>query len=383
MSFVISDTVTTIQILSADGDIGAIAADGALVVAAGYAISVTGAGATLVNDGLIGSSYTAINAMADFSLVNRGLMTSHNTGIVVSHGAGPFVVSSIVNLGDIVSTTRSAINCTMTELSLRNSGLISGVGVAIALEGTGDQPTSQILNSGIIEVQAAAGRGLAIRSTSVVHLVNTGEIIGTVKLGWGDDIVDNRNGRIIGQVQMDDGDNLFDGGSLAETVKSGKGLDTLRGGDGNDRLTSGSSHDQLFGGAGNDLLDGGADNDDLQGGAGADTIIGGDGTDQMAGGAGRDRFVFLSAADSDSGQAPDQIADFQRGVDKIDLTGFVAPSCRFVGTDAFTGGGTASFGYDLRQGLVELRVDLDGDSATDFWIDLMGLRALAASDILI
>ncbi|QLQ19026.1 MAG: hypothetical protein HZT43_10590 [Exiguobacterium profundum] len=169
MSFVISDTVTTIQILSADGDIGAIAADGALVVAAGYAISVTGAGATLVNDGLIGSSYTAINAMADFSLVNRGLMTSHNTGIVVSHGAGPFVVSSIVNLGDIVSTTRSAINCTMTELSLRNSGLISGVGVAIALEGTGDQPTSQILNSGIIEVQAAAGGGLpsAARALSI------------------------------------------------------------------------------------------------------------------------------------------------------------------------------------------------------------------------
>ncbi len=59
--------------------------------------------------------------------------------------------------------------------------------------------------------------------------------------------------------------------------------------------------------------------DHLYGSVGSDTLVGGLGVDTLTGGAGADRFDFQSAADSTSA-APDVIADFQTGVDKINVT---------------------------------------------------------------
>ena len=79
-------------------------------------------------------------------------------------------------------------------------------------------------------------------------------------------------------------------------------------------LTGGAADDSLTGGTGDDLILGGAGNDLLTGGAGQDVLADGTGTDTLAGGAGADLFV-LSA----DGQT-DVIADFQPGIDRIDLT---------------------------------------------------------------
>ncbi len=81
----------------------------------------------------------------------------------------------------------------------------------------------------------------------------------------------------------------------------------------------------LIGGAGADLLSGGAVDDLIWGGAGADTLIGGDGRDILAGGPGADRLTGGNGADIfifDRGPDRDQIEDFQRGADKIDLSGW-------------------------------------------------------------
>jgi len=72
-------------------------------------------------------------------------------------------------------------------------------------------------------------------------------------------------------------------------------------------LTGGAGRDQLIGGSGNDRLEGGAGNDILFDGAGVDTLIGGAGAD-----------VFIFHADG----AIDTILDFERGIDRIDLSAF-------------------------------------------------------------
>lgn len=70
----------------------------------------------------------------------------------------------------------------------------------------------------------------------------------------------------------------------------------------------------LSGGTGNDVLVGGPGATDLIGGAGADILVGGAGASRMFGGAGTDTFVI-----GGNGRL-NRIADFQTGVDMIDLT---------------------------------------------------------------
>jgi VCBS repeat-containing protein len=71
-----------------------------------------------------------------------------------------------------------------------------------------------------------------------------------------------------------------------------------------------SSHDSIFG-----TLEGNA----LSGGAGNDTLAGGGGADWLTGGAGADTFVFGASETGLEWSSRTIIADFQRGLDKIDL----------------------------------------------------------------
>ncbi|WOJ97249.1 tandem-95 repeat protein [Congregibacter brevis] len=85
----------------------------------------------------------------------------------------------------------------------------------------------------------------------------------------------------------------------------------------NDTLVGDSQDNLLLGAAGSDFLDGGAGNDVLLAGfsddAAADTFIDGIGSDYLEGGAGIDTFVIQGGGD-------DTVAQFELGVDKIDLT---------------------------------------------------------------
>lgn len=73
----------------------------------------------------------------------------------------------------------------------------------------------------------------------------------------------------------------------------------------------GSGHDVMTGGTGDDLIAGGAGHDSLAGGAGNDMLSDGEGSDTLRGEAGEDTFIF--GVDGDV----DQIADYERGVDRI------------------------------------------------------------------
>ena len=152
---------------------------------------------------------------------------------------------------------------------------------------------------------------------------------------------------------------------------SGSALDDLLSGDaGGNALYGRTGDDTLSGADGNDTLVGSDGDDVIFGGAGADSIVGGVGLDEMRGNAGADVFVFQQL------ETPgivflDRIIDFDRTVDRIDLSAIDANSglagdqaFSFVGS--FTGqAGQITRSYEFLLGRTVLRVDADGDGAGD------------------
>lgn len=200
----------------------------------------------------------------------------------------------------------------------------------------------------------------------------------------------------------DDNDRMF-GGNDNDTLAGNAGDDYLRGGNGDDAVFGGTGdddlggeagNDMLLGGLGDDLMRGGDDDDDLLGGRGADTLSGNDGNDLLQGGADADRligglgrdtleggsgadvFVFSSELQSAHGSNRDVITDFEDG-DMIDLSGF-------SGTLTFVAGYTGAANevrYNATVG--RLYIDLDGDSASDFSVDVTGAPTIDASDLIL
>ena len=138
------------------------------------------------------------------------------------------------------------------------------------------------------------------------------------------------------------GNDLLYGGAGSDTLSGGPGFDMLYGDAGNDTLSLQDSNfgGSAYGGEGADVLigsdttrstlDGGAGNDTLRAGAagadlvdfegGNDRLIGGAGDDVFFGGAGKDLFVFGATWTAATG-FQDVIADFEDGLDRIDLRG--------------------------------------------------------------
>jgi predicted extracellular nuclease len=205
------------------------------------------------------------------------------------------------------------------------------------------------------------------------------------------------------------------GGAGEDRLLGRAGGDTLDGGQGEDRLVGRGGDDSLLGGGGEDRLNGGAGDDTLDGGTGEDTMVGGDGADSLLGGAGEDRisgdagddviigglgadvlsggaghdiFVFDSLAESPRG-ASDRVRDWQAG-DRISFAGIDADpladgdqAFAFVGTDAFSGGGTASVRLLYGATGTAIQVDAGNGGAPEMVVLLVGQPALAASDFIL
>jgi Ca2+-binding RTX toxin-like protein len=146
--------------------------------------------------------------------------------------------------------------------------------------------------------------------------------------------------------------------------------------DGAFRIQGGAGDDTVAGGVKGDYFQGGAGNDQLFGLGGNDVLIGGLGTDLLRGGAGRDTFRFDNFLDADSDFAPDTIADFNKGSDKIDLSRIDANSetpeedaFTFIGDAAFSGtAGELRSVFDASTGQNRVEGDVGGDGFVDFVI---------------
>lgn len=168
-----------------------------------------------------------------------------------------------------------------------------------------------------------------------------------------------------------------------ECVSAGSGADTLSGTNAHNRLYGNGGNDRLDGRNGSDSLDGGAGRDTLIGGAGNDTLIGGIGRDVFTLGAGSDRVVFKTTADSVRVD-PDQVTDFVRGEDRLDLSGIDA-NVLSGGNQAFVFKGSAFSGgagqVIFKNGI--LSADVNGDKVADLAVALTGITALNAGDLVL
>jgi len=214
--------------------------------------------------------------------------------------------------------------------------------------------------------------------------------------------------------------NTINGLAGADFIKGLGGNDTLRGGDGGDLLDGGAGNDKLYGDAGIDLVfyggatkvkvdlslatdkaTRGSETDTLYnvegaiGSSAADTFKGnqynnffqgGLGKDTATGGSGRDLYDFNAVADSQAGATTrDLITDFDHLVDKLDLMGLDADTgvagnqaFRWVGTAALSGPGEV--GFFTSGGTTIIRASNDADAASEFEIQLTGIKALTAVD---
>ncbi len=178
-------------------------------------------------------------------------------------------------------------------------------------------------------------------------------------------------------------DTLVRSDTAADRIDALAGADLVYGRGGDDDLRGGGGSDVLLGREGRDFVYGGRERDRLYGDAGDDRIGGGGGDDQLTGGAGRDVFDM-------GGLGFDQIADFVRGTDRIDLSAIDA-NANVAGNQAFTFVGVAAAAsvgqlrYEISDSrtMTFVRADTNGDGDADVLVNLAGPTTLAASDFVL
>lgn len=267
---------------------------------------------------------------------------SASSGILLAGTIGGDVV---INSGQIIANSDQDLsappqsnNAVFSQVANSHvTNLAGGVMMATSSQGNGlrldaggtgavivNHGTIQSVNAAAIDVSSLAlgatarltNTGLILGSTAfngaggcTFTLLNSGQMVGDVLLGAGDDRFDGRGGRLDGAWSGGAGADRYDGrgatlitgailgglgndtllgGGGDETLHGDENLDTILGGGGDDQLFGGAQSDYLDGGDGNDDLNGGADFDELSGSAGEDILLGGDGGLIGHGGSGND-----------------------------------------------------------------------------------------------
>ena len=159
-------------------------------------------------------------------------------------------------------------------------------------------------------------------------------------------------------------------------------------------ITGNTAANTLHGLGNDDTLIGLGGNDRLEGGDGADVLRGGAGADVLIGGSGNDKFDYDSITESGLGADRDEVLDFVKGQDRIDLAGIDARTGS-GGNDAFSLIGSAAFSgvqgqlrFETVNGptgpITLVEGDVNGDGVADFEIALVGQSLnLQASDFIL
>lgn len=184
----------------------------------------------------------------------------------------------------------------------------------------------------------------------------------TITGGSGQDFISGGAGN--DRIKGGDGSDKLFGGAGNDIIEGEEGDDSVFGGDGSDILRGGNGDDVLYGGAGSDRLIGGLGNDFLNGGKDADTFTGGDGSLNNSGhpitDGGNDIYQIL---EGDSSLPPgstsyqsvtalvDQITDYFKGTDAIDLGGLLV--------DRNASAANSTYGDALSDATSELRLGAD------------------------
>ncbi|GIT91411.1 hypothetical protein JANAI62_18680 [Jannaschia pagri] len=357
----------------------------------------------------------------DVDFFNSGEIFAQGEGVEILFDSTATIEASYINTGSISSTESNAVRVAngTGDSIFQNSGMIIADASGVEFDRNGDV---ELFNSGTIQ-----GKDESIEIEGGDDLVvNTGTLIGDVRLGSGNDTIDTRDGVISGIVYGEAGNDTYivsdtsieigestlpSGGVdavlstvsyrllnssienltlLGQTATRGAGNggsntlvgniadndlhgfagdDSLVGNEGDDKLFGSSGEDTLAGGQGNDWLHGGANDDVLNGGTGNDMLDGGTGNDQILASEGMNLVRAGTGDDlviANNVQGEGQNVDLGSGDDQV-----------FAGSGADTldgGAGTDILNYAFSDGRVTVNLGVGffangyaaGDSATGF-----------------
>jgi Ca2+-binding RTX toxin-like protein len=279
-------------------------------------IHMVGADETFKNSGLVlatglGSAVTVEGVRAH--VVNHNMihgafgigMVATSGGLIENDGAIQALASGIVAEGDGL------------RISLGVDSVVTSATIGVQIQSNAGDLSKTVNEGRIATVGLTAFQGSAGDET----LINRGLVSGDVKLDDGNDTFDTRSGAFIGIVYGGNGNDVYDVDSATtkimemvgqgdDTVKSTVSLSlarpSLAASDLENLTLLGKADLHATGNAGSNHITGNSGNNALNGGAGLDYLIGGKGAD---------RFIFASGNESDD------ILDFGRGADVVDLSG--------------------------------------------------------------
>lgn len=347
-----------------------------------------------------GSGHTVLNYGSITSVADHAVYFGSTAEFTPTTGTNLFNNSGIISSANGIRSERSALNLT-------NSGEIFSTGTAIYVNNSANGST--ILNTGLIQSgQVAISLGNA---NDIIN--NSGQIIGDIYLGSGNDVFNGIGGTVQGSIFGGFGDDeyfiseagitLFEffgegidhvyseidftlggnfenltligdadlngsGNTLANVISGNAGNNTLRSNGGNDLIYGNDGNDTILGGSGIDTLDGGDGNDKLRGLGNDDILTGGNGDDILRGNSGADLLQGGYGNDTLFGGRGGDTIDGGEGSDILDGG---------AGKDLLTGGLDAdTFVFSRAAHSTD---DANADKVTDFEvgidrIDLSGLN---------
>ena len=287
-------------------------------------LRVLNTGHIQMNTSPTGSSvYSFENTDGALNFRNDGIMQLDSIGVYDAGSNGLFSNTGVFNAG-------TGLVMQGSDNRIENSGVLSGNGIdvstgyGIQLNGAG---ATTILNSGEINASGFGIRGTTLTDTiKIVNsgtiqsdsasaivlinsgiptfghtIVNTGNILGDIKLGNGDDVYNGRSGFVSGTILGEDGDDIITGGEAADVIDGGSGANEIRSLGGDDVITTGDDADFIVAGFGDDEIISGNGDDTIRGGDGEDEINGQGGVDFIQGGNGND-YIRMGNGDGQRGE---------------------------------------------------------------------------------
>ncbi|MFM2279094.1 MAG: hypothetical protein RLZZ444_1325 [Pseudomonadota bacterium] len=293
--------------------------------AAGNAVTLSGSDAILTNTGTLSSDKaTAVVLKGDNAILTNTTTISGSRYGVEASGDGLTLTNYATIKGntalrisgdDAIVTTKAllqgkvALVIAGNDATVTNTNEIIGrseTAASIQITATGE---TGFTNRSLV----SASSGLAIAGNAgAEHILNTGSILGDVRLGGGDDWFSSLKGKVTGRVEGGAGNDIYAVGiavDLREAVNAGR--DTVQS---TISWTLGANFEVLelkgrraIAGTGN------AGDNEIIGNAAANRLTGGRGDDLLTGGGGADLFVFSR------NHGHDVIADFGNGEDRISI----------------------------------------------------------------
>jgi Ca2+-binding RTX toxin-like protein len=234
-----------------------------------------------------------------------------------THGIYLYGQGHLINNAGEISGGSKGITTDGTN-RIVNSGLIEGSNTAIDMYGGTGEGVNLIVNTGTI-----SGHNAIYASTlEYDKVVNSGKIVGDVKLGGRDDMFVFKAGKVDGTVYGDEGDDRYVVNKAGLTISEdfGEGTDDIYS---SVTITMPANVERLFltgkgdidatGGTGGNWIYGNSGANRIDAGGGFDVVDGGKGNDVLTGGSSSDDFHFAR------GSGRDIVTDFEAGLDEIEL----------------------------------------------------------------